>query len=103
MTKLGLDLLWRTDHIIDMQHARERLKGWIVRSKLSQGKAADLLEVDRSYLSQILSGKRSPGLETAVHFESVTGVPVATWVAKAMGGQSEPTTGPAGNRSVGRE
>jgi transcriptional regulator with XRE-family HTH domain len=47
--------------------------------------AAVVLEIDRSFLSQLLAGKRLPSLPNAVHIEQVTGVPVAAWVPTAIG------------------
>lgn len=86
-----------------MQTGRKRLREWINRSKLNQRQAAELLEVDQTYLSQILSGKRFPGLATAVHFEGVTGVSVEAWVPHETGGQSEPPSGQALNSPDGNE
>jgi transcriptional regulator with XRE-family HTH domain len=37
-----------------------------------------------SYLSQILSGRRRPGLDAAVRIESVTGIPAVSWSSKAL-------------------
>ncbi len=96
-------MLWPMAHIEGMQHARDRLREWIVRSKLSQGKAADLLGVDRSYLSQVLSGKRSLGIKNAVHFEALTGVPVEAWVSHEVGGPSEPVSATVANSPGGNE
>jgi transcriptional regulator with XRE-family HTH domain len=63
-----------------MKDARTRLIEWLERSKLSQRKGADLLGVHYTFLNQILSGRRSPALATAVKIEQVTGVPVEAWV-----------------------
>jgi transcriptional regulator with XRE-family HTH domain len=86
-----------------MQTGRVRLRQWIDRSKINQRQAAELLEVDQTYLSQILSGKRSPGLATAVHFENVTGIAVEAWVAQEAGEQSEGDHGSVANAALSKE
>lgn len=75
-----------------MQSGREQLHAWIgrrfqnVRGK--QREAARLLGVDQSYLSQILSGVRRPGLDTAIRFERATGIPVEAWAPQTDGGRA---------------
>jgi transcriptional regulator with XRE-family HTH domain len=71
-----------------MQSARERLRQWIERSKLSQREAAELLGFDQTYLSQILNGKRNPGLDNAVKIEERTGVTVKAWASNDLSGPS---------------
>ena len=81
-----------------MESGREQLAAWITRrfglngepTHGQQTDAAKLLKVDRSYLSQVLAGKRGVGLTTAVRFESLTGIPAEAWVPQPDGGASEP-------------
>jgi transcriptional regulator with XRE-family HTH domain len=42
------------------------------------------LGITDSYLSQILSGRRRPGLDIAVRIETLTGVPVESWADIAI-------------------
>jgi plasmid maintenance system antidote protein VapI len=85
-----------------MGNGREQLAEWITRRFGEKGQpihgqytfAAEMLDVDRSYLSQLLAGKRGVGLSTAVKIERVTGIPVESWVPQPSGDASEaiPTT-----------
>ncbi len=63
-----------------MQEGRFLLREWIDRSRLQDQQAADILGIDRGFLSQILHGKRRPTLPNACRFEDLTGVPVRAWV-----------------------
>jgi DNA-binding XRE family transcriptional regulator len=96
--------IWLTGHIFcrfhltslgcqpKLQHmhsARERLRQWIDRFQFNQRQAADLLGIDQTYISQLLNGKRTPGLEMAVRIEHAMGIPAAAWVAQPVGGPSD--------------
>lgn len=59
---------------------RERLAQWIERSKLTQVEAAVIIGIDPTQLSQILAGKRRPGLDNAVRIAKATGIVVEDWV-----------------------
>lgn len=59
---------------------RERLAQWIERSKLQQIEAAEQIGIDPTQLSQILAGKRRPGLDNAVKIHKTTGIAPADWV-----------------------
>lgn len=61
------------------QTGRERLAAYRDRTKLKQWELAKLLEITDSYLSQILSGRRLPGRETALRIEQEAGIPVGSW------------------------
>lgn len=60
--------------------AREALLAWIDRRCGSHREAARLLRLHFTHLSQILSGRRNPGLANAVRIQDVTGIPVTAWV-----------------------
>lgn len=62
-----------------MKHGRERLAEWRDRSRISQKDMAAMFGITDSYLSQVLSGRRRPGLDIAVRIEALTGVPVQSW------------------------
>lgn len=65
------------------------LKSWMSRCHLNQEQTALHLRMDKTMLCKILSGKRKPGLETAVWIERMTGVVVEAWVATEVGGFAE--------------
>jgi plasmid maintenance system antidote protein VapI len=71
--------------LISMKEGRFLLREWIDRAGLQDQEAAKLLKIDRSFLSQILHGKRRPTLPNACHFEDTTGVPVRAWVPLTSG------------------
>lgn len=64
---------------------RERLKRWLERSQINQREAARIIGIHFTHLSQILSGRRSPGLANAVVIERETGIPVEAWVPTVDG------------------
>jgi transcriptional regulator with XRE-family HTH domain len=68
-----------------MKHGRDLLDAWRVRSKLNQKALAAALGVSNGYLSQILDGLRFPGRELSVQIETITGVPVSSWVDTRRG------------------
>ena len=55
---------------------------------MNQREFARAIRITDSYLSQLLSGVRRPGLPTAVRLEAETGVPVASWVDTGVGKSS---------------
>lgn len=69
----------------DMQSARAQLADWIARRGMTQREAAVLLGLHYTYLSQIILGKRSPGLANAVQIQRVTGISAESWVATEVG------------------
>lgn len=64
---------------------RERLKHWLKRSNVNQREAARIIGIHFTHLSQILSGRRSPGLANAVVIERETGIPVEAWLPSGEG------------------
>lgn len=99
--------MWLIAILCDMLSGREQLQAWIERrfSTLhgKQSEAARLLGLDQSYLSQLLGGRRQPGLRTAVSIERLTGIPVEAWLPTADGPQSEPVTVLAAKCRDGKE
>lgn len=88
-----------------MVDARERLREWITRSRLTQREAAKLLGIHYTFLSQILnrSGrKRSPALATAVRIEQVTGIPVEAWVPTDVDETYQTDQDSAGKHQIGK-
>lgn len=72
-----------------MQHGRLQLADWIERRGVNQREAAEILEMDHTFLNGILTGRRSPGLATAVAIERRTGVPVEAWMPTSSGKTAE--------------
>jgi len=60
--------------------ARVLLARWIVRGRLTQGEAADLISISRVKLNQYLNGEARPSLETAIRIEDATGIAVRSWL-----------------------
>jgi transcriptional regulator with XRE-family HTH domain len=58
----------------------EQLKDWCLRRGFMQREAAAHFGWHETYISHLLSGSRTPGLDNAVQIERVTGIPVEAWV-----------------------
>ncbi len=72
--------------ICRMASGRHLLEAWRLRSKLKQTELAKALQVSDGYLSHILAGKRTPtNLPLLMRIETLTGVPVSSWVDKPRG------------------
>jgi transcriptional regulator with XRE-family HTH domain len=71
---------------------RERLAQWIERSKLTQGEAAAIIDMDPTQLSQILTGKRRPGLDNAIKIHRTTGIVPDAWASTDDDSVSSGTT-----------
>lgn len=65
-----------------------QLKDWMLRRRFLQKEAAEYLGMDETFVSQMVNGKRTPGLENAVHIERMTGIPVEAWVPTEVGNSS---------------
>lgn len=61
--------------------AVERLALWLERTTLTQGEAAELIDIDPTQFSQILNRKRRPGLDNAARIERKTGIPASAWAS----------------------
>lgn len=85
----AVDNGWPDAYYIRM-HPRERLRDWIVRSKVTQREAAKILGLDHTLLNQILSGRRKPGLANAFKIERVTGIAAGAWVPPTDGASAQP-------------
>ncbi len=58
-----------------------QLKSFLKKSGIRQAALADQLGISRGYMSELVSGDKSPGRELAVKIDGVTfgAVPVASW------------------------
>ena len=80
-----------------MPKGRHLLNAWRERSKLTQTELAEALKVSNGYMSQILTGKRTPtNLPFLMRIEALTGVPPSSWVDTKRG-KSEKSQKPSAN------
>lgn len=68
-----------------LNRGAERLAEYCKKHYDNQYELAELLELAEAHLSQLLSGKRRPGLPIAVRIEERTGVPAESWLLKPVG------------------
>jgi transcriptional regulator with XRE-family HTH domain len=54
------------------------------RRRFLQREAADYFGWHETYISQLLSGARTPGLDNAVQIERQTGIPVEAWMPSEL-------------------
>jgi transcriptional regulator with XRE-family HTH domain len=57
---------------------------------MNQAEAARYLGFDAPYVSVLLSGKRTPGLDNAINLERLTGIPVEAWASSELGDSEVP-------------
>ena len=62
-----------------MHSGPEQLIDWMRRRGFNQSDASRYLEMDQPHVSMLASGKRLPGLATAIKLERLTGIPVEAW------------------------
>lgn len=70
----------------------QRLREYRDKHGYKQYELAELLELDEAHLSQLLSGKRRPGLPIAVRIEQRTGIPAESWLLKEVGSEDQATS-----------
>jgi len=61
---------------------RQLLDRWIVRGRMTQGEAAELVGISRVKMNQYLNGESKPSLETAVRIEDASGISVRSWLVE---------------------
>jgi len=61
-----------------------------------QREAADYFGWDETYVSQLVNGRRSPGLENAIHIERHTGIAVEAWMSNDVDTPEQPDPVTAG-------
>lgn len=82
--------------------ARERLRAWIEEHTNQRRFAADI-NIHETYLSQVLSGRRTPRLPILGAIERETGIPLNSWLPTSHGEPSGAAKKPKRNRYHGRE
>lgn len=83
-----------------MKSGPEQLKDWMHRRRFMQREAADYFGWHETYISHLLSGARTPGLDNAVTIERLTGIPIEAWVSSEL--DKLETVG-AANTKIGRK
>lgn len=63
----------------DMTRGQRDLLAWLDRCWLQDQQLAAELCISRAYLSQILRGRRRPGLDLAARLHTLTGIPPLAW------------------------
>lgn len=71
-----------------MKSGPEQLKEWMERrwslSLRPQRDTAEHFAWDETFISQLVTGKRTPGLTNAIRIERETGIPVEAWVSSEL-------------------
>ena len=80
-----------------MQTGAEQLADWMKRRLFNQQQAAAHFGWDNTFISQLVTGRRSPGLTNAIRIERETGIPVEAWVSSAVD-ESETVTSARGGK-----
>lgn len=62
-----------------MLHGRHQLRQWIDRRGVTDRVAASIIGLDHTFLSNLVTGKRNPGLVNALKIERATGIVVEAW------------------------
>lgn len=73
-----------------MKQGPALLKDWMHRMKFLQVETANYFGCDPSFVSQLLSGAREPGLIWAVKIERLTGIPVEAWLPTGRDESDQP-------------
>lgn len=81
-----------------MKSGAEQLKDWMHRRRFLQREAAEHLGFDETFVSQLVNGRRTPGLDNAILIERETGIPVEAWLSHADDKSGE-TVGAAARKS----
>jgi transcriptional regulator with XRE-family HTH domain len=80
-----------------------RLWVWLDRVKKNQREAAEMLGVHYTYLNQILSGDRIPGLANAHRIERLTGIPTEAWLSTEDANYAQRPLAHRAKRRIGRK
>ena len=67
-----------------MASGAEQLKDWMHRRRFMQQEAAEYFGWHFTYVSQLITGARLPGLDNAIKLERMTGIPVEAWRSSSV-------------------
>ena len=70
--------------------ALDRLRDYRAKHYEKAYEMAAEIRITEAQLSQILSGKRRPGLDIAARIEDVTGIPARSWADSKVGKSKRP-------------
>jgi plasmid maintenance system antidote protein VapI len=70
--------------MLTMKSGPEQFKDWMHRRRFLQTEAAEYLGFHFTFVSQLVGGKRTPGLENAIAIERLTGIPVEAWLPMSV-------------------
>lgn len=68
-----------------MQDGAQQLREWIDRRGVTDRDAAKIIGLNHTFLSNLVTGKRRPGLVNALKVERATGIPVEAWTPTTVG------------------
>jgi plasmid maintenance system antidote protein VapI len=77
----------------------QQLRDWIERRGYNQVEASRVLGIHEAFVSMLINGKRTPGLDKAVRIERLTGIPVAAWTSSAVNESNTAGAGAAQKRA----
>ena len=80
-----------------MKTGAEQLVDWMARRGFTQREAAAHFGWDETFISQLRTGRRTPGLTNAIRIERETGIPVEAWMSSAVD-EPEPVPAPKGRK-----
>lgn len=72
------------------------------RRKFFQREAAEYLGVHETFVSQLVNGERTPGLENAITIERLTGIPVEAWLSTASDTTDDRVPAASGKSKTGK-
>ena len=64
-----------------MNKGQAQLAAWVVRSGMKQYQVAELLQITRADICNLLKGDQLPGLRLSVRIQDATGIPPQSWLA----------------------
>lgn len=64
-----------------MLSGAEQLRDWMKRRGFTQRETAAHFDWDETFISKLVRGERTPGLDNALKIERETGIPVEAWVS----------------------
>jgi transcriptional regulator with XRE-family HTH domain len=72
-----------------MQSGAAQFLDWMRRRGFNQTETATFFGWDMTFISQLVRGKRKPGLTNAIRIERETGIPVESWVSSQLDKDAE--------------
>lgn len=86
-----------------MLAGQHQLRNWIDRRGVSDREAAGIIGLNHTFLSNLVTGKRVPGLVNALKIERATGIPVEAWEPTHVGKSSVGASANGANKKTDKE